>query len=60
VYLSEYIKKLEEFKLANGDVEIDTEYWCEDCKDTHEGIGIGLELSSSGKLRTFVIPLGEG
>ena len=38
--LSELEKKIRDFKKKNGDIEVNAEYWCVDCGDTHEGPGV--------------------
>lgn len=56
--ISELVRALTDFKSSHGDVDVDAEYWCADCRDTHEGKGWELELHR-GKLRLSVIRLGE-
>ena len=58
--ITDLIKKLEEFKAVHGDVEVDAEYWCVDCRDTHDGPGVELDLSCDGKLKISAIHLGMG
>lgn len=52
------IEKLEEFKSVHGNIEIDAEYWCADCMDTHTGHGVELSLNCDGKLIISAIHLG--
>lgn len=48
--ISGLIEKLEKFKSTHGDISVDTDYWCEDCQDYHEGLGLELDLNSDGKM----------
>jgi len=56
--ISDLIVKLQEFKDANGDCEVEAEYWCVDCRDTHTGVGLDLDLSLDKKLRISAAHLG--
>ena len=56
--ISKFIENLEKFKSENGDFEIESEYWCVDCHDTHIGPGLSLELTYDGKLRLSVTHIG--
>lgn len=55
--ISEFIHDLEVFKNEHGDVDVETEYWCQDCNDTHFGKGFDMELVT-GKLRLSIDQLG--
>lgn len=56
--ISDLIAKLEAFKAEHGDLELESEYWCEDCHDEHTSDEVKLELEF-GKLRMSVKRLGE-
>ena len=56
--ISELEVKLAVFREEHGDVEIVSEYWCADCRDTHEGPGIDLDLTYDGKLQISATRIG--
>ena len=56
--ISEFITKLEKFKVKHGDVKVKAEYWCADCRDTHEGPGLELDLDYNNELVISVIHIG--
>jgi hypothetical protein len=58
--ISVLVEKLQTFQSKHGDCEVEAEYWCVDCRDTHTGEALELELTSDKKLRLSVVHLGAG
>lgn len=57
--LSELGAEIDAFIKKHGDFELDTEYYCEDCSDTHEGEGWKIKLGFDNKVAIKIIRLGE-
>ncbi len=56
--VSALINKLKEFRKEEGDLELSLQYWCYDCKDTHESKSYSFEIID-GKLKLSVTQLWE-
>jgi len=57
---SELVTLIEKFIQKHGDVKVDTEYYCEECKDMHEGNGVKPILTSDHTMKIEIIELGSG
>lgn len=57
--ISEFIAKLEKVKQEHGDLEMDAEYYCNDCNDSHEGLGLKVNLITDGKVGVSTMEIWE-
>ena len=57
--LSELIKEIDTFIKEHGDLELDTEYHCEDCNDSHTGHGWRIDMNFKNQAVIEIIKLGE-
>ncbi len=55
--ISELIAELEKVKQEHGDLEMDTEYHCGDCNDSHEGPGLKVEVTVERKVEISAIEI---
>ncbi|MCK5606457.1 hypothetical protein KAR91_31435 [Candidatus Pacearchaeota archaeon] len=54
--VSDLIKKLEEFKEIEGDLDFEYEYWCPDHKTTYESGEYGVMRITRGKAKVYQRP----